>query len=107
MPIKMSNGNYKCPVCGKKYRNYKKAGKHERNCGVQNLSEYMDGKEINLGTESFETTDTKQLKLGEKPVGQCGQCESMITEDDIYNIQKSVYECSKCKNLVLINNAES
>lgn len=101
MSPKISSGKYKCPICGEikdSYRNYKN---HKETCGIVSISQFVQG-DISLKSNSFEPPETRQIKIGESPVGECPRCGTLVLESDAYNKYKDQYECRRCENIVLV-----
>lgn len=103
MPIRTNSGNYKCTICGKIIHSYRTATNHERTCGITNVTDYMNGT-ISIESRTFDTPDTKQIKLGDAPIAKCPNCETLILESDVFNNIKNQYECSGCSNIISVDN---
>lgn len=102
MVKKLNSGYYECETCGQKIDNYRKAKEHERLCGLDMLSGYIEGIENiwNLDIPDQETSktedDTRQLKIGQEFLGYCSKCDSRIIGEDRFKDSSALYECDIC-----------
>jgi len=102
MVKKLSSGDYECKHCGNIIGNYKKALGHEGVCADSKLAEYLDniGQTTDLEIKGFETSETKQIKLGETMLGRCGNCSHAITTKNRFKDMNNMFECPRCEKII-------
>lgn len=103
---KQNNGYYKCETCGKKGDNYRKMKKHERLCGIDKISGYVEDVENiwNLDIPENDPNNSRQLKLGEELLGRCSVCDERIISKDRLEEGRELFECRNCGKINRFDN---
>lgn len=103
---KLNNGYYKCETCGRKMDNHRKMKRHERLCGIDKISGYIEGVENiwNLDIPENDTTETRQIKLGEEVLGRCSVCDSRMISKDRLKEGRNLFECGNCGKINRFDN---
>lgn len=102
MVDKLADG-YKCEHCGTIISNHRRALGHEGTCAESKLSTHLGdevGRIVDLDIEGFDTTPSKQLKIGESFVGRCGNCHEPVTTNNRFKKESSLFECPSCENVI-------
>jgi predicted RNA-binding Zn-ribbon protein involved in translation (DUF1610 family) len=101
MVEKLNSGAYKCKRCGRTIEDHKKAKKHQRLCGIDRLTSYIENSENLVGMfpengKGKTEASTRQLSISNVVKGECVKCGSKVVSNDRFKDGTDLYECQKC-----------